>query len=204
MEVITSYVEGLWGDLASSIADNMIDAFLETGDAAGNLEKVVKDMSKNMAKSMIQDLLMKEIFTDDLQTRLIDMLKGGDQDKANALIEDAINSANELAPVIEGIITSLGLTSEAAEGARGATAKGIANASQESVDDLNGRFTAIQGHTYSLMESSKMLVLNSNIALDYLASINSNTSRLMAIETDMRNVRDSLSDMATKGIKIKS
>ena len=82
-----------------------------------------------------------------------------------------------------------------------ASEKGIATASQESVDELNGRATAIQGHTYSLMESAKLLVANSARILDHLAGIEDNTkhlSKLESIEGDMQAVKNTVNDIALK------
>jgi hypothetical protein len=146
MQVMTDHIDQLWGDLASSIAENMIDAFLVPGDAAANLGELVDDVAKNMAKSMIESLLVEDIFNKDLQTRLLDLLKVGDQRGANALIQDAIASAGELAPIIEGIITSLGLMSDKA--ADGVTQSGRAGAfttmTQDEGTELKGLFTSVQ------------------------------------------------------------
>ncbi len=146
IQAMTDHIDELWGSLASSIADNMIDAFLETGDAAKNLGDLVDDVAKNMAKSMIESLLIEDIFNDDLQKRVLDLLKIGDQEGANALIQDAIESAGELAPIIEGIIESLGLTSEAAE--KGVNQSGKAGTfttmSQDTGTELKGLFVAMR------------------------------------------------------------
>ncbi|MDR2890762.1 MAG: hypothetical protein LBV18_04060 [Alistipes sp.] len=146
IQVMTDHIDQLWGDLASSIADNMIDAFLETGDAAKNLGELVDDVAKNMAKSMIESLLIEDIFNKDLQVQLLDMLKLGDQKGANKLIQDAIASAGELAPIIEGIITSLGLTHEAAEKGVGQSGKAGAftTMTQDEGAELKGLFTSVQ------------------------------------------------------------
>lgn len=108
------------------------------------------------SKIIVLSLLVKDIFNDDLQTQLLDLLKIGDQKSANALIQDAIASAGELAPIIEGIIKSLGIASDTAS--RAVSEKGIASASQDSVAELNGRATAIQGHTFSINEKIGTIV----------------------------------------------
>ncbi len=144
IQVMTDHIDQLWGDLASSIADNMIDAFLETGDAAENLGELVDDVARNMAKSMIESLLIKDIFNDDLQTQLLDLLKIGDQTGANALIQDAIESAGELAPIIEGIVTSLGLMSDRASVAQSGKAGAYQTMSQDTGTELKGLFTAMR------------------------------------------------------------
>lgn len=186
IQVMKDHVEQLWGDLASSIADNMIDAFLEVGDAAANLENIVGDVAKNMAKSMIESLLIEDIFNEDLQNKLLDLLKKGDNVSANNLIEDAIKSAGELAPIIEGIITSLGITSDATRNGT-ASQKGIATASQDTVDELNGRFTAIQSHTFDIRKAVNSIAASQ--AYDF-SRIEVNTDRLQTIDANVFGIRE--------------
>ena len=86
---------------------------------------------------------------------------------------------------------------------REASQEGIATASQESVDELNGRMTAVQGHTYSISENTKLLVANTAAILQSVLNIEANTDRLAAVETNIKEVRNTLNDLALKGIKIK-
>ena len=61
---------------------------------------------------------------------------------------------------------------------RETSSSGIANASQDSVDELNGRATAIQGHTYSISENTKLLLNTANLILNSVLNIESNTDGL--------------------------
>ena len=96
------------------------------------------------------------------------------------------------------------------EQSRQATSKGIATASQDTVDELNGRATAIQGHTFDIRQGTNILVANSERILLHLAGIESNTARLHSMDTsllgmrdEMRAVKDTINDIALKGIKVK-
>ena len=94
------------------------------------------------------------------------------------------------------------------EATREASKKGIATASQESVDELNGRATVIQGHTYSISENTKLLVQSTNLILKSVQQIERNTDdvpqRLANLESNMKAVKDTVNDIALKGIKIKT
>ena len=57
-------------------------------------------------------------------------------------------------------------------------AKGIAQASQDSVDELNGRFTAIQSHTYSINENMKEMQTRQAVILTEIMGIHTDTSSL--------------------------
>lgn len=93
-----------------------------------------------------------------------------------------------------------------ADSERTASEKGVASASQDSVDELNGRMTAVQGHTYSISENTKLLVSNTEAILRSVMGIESNTnelpSRLSAMENSLKSIKDTVDDIALKGIKI--
>jgi hypothetical protein len=80
---------------------------------------------------------------------------------------------------------------------REGASKGFGAMTQDSADELNGRFTAIQAHTYAINEGVRALVVNSDASLSYLSGIEQNTRRLARIET-------SLDEMNTKGLKLKA
>lgn len=90
---------------------------------------------------------------------------------------------------------------------REASEKGIATASQESVDELNGRMTAVQGHTFSICENTQRLVQTAALILASVLNIESNTDQMEArmknIEDDLGDVKDTMNDIALKGIKIR-
>ena len=94
-----------------------------------------------------------------------------------------------------------------ADATREASQEGIATASQESVDELNGRATAIQGHTYSISENTKLLVANSVAILESVLNIERHTEaisqRMETVEDMIGEVNDNVNDIAIKGIKIK-
>ena len=91
--------------------------------------------------------------------------------------------------------------------AREASERGIATASQESVDELNGRATAIQSHTYTINENTKLLVANSTAILECVIGIEQNTQRIAdrmdVVEINVRDIRGDLADITIKGVKIK-
>jgi len=71
---------------------------------------------------------------------------------------------------------------EQQENERTASRKGIANASQESVDELNGRASAIQGHTFNISANSTIIRGNVEAILGSVRQIERNTE---AIRSDL-------------------
>ncbi len=96
--------------------------------------------------------------------------------------------------------------------------KGIATASQESVDENNARLTTIQGHTYQLNEN--IAVVRADIAtasahlqeirsmggdaINHLAAIEEHTSELVSMNVRINKMQAALEDINTRGVKIKN
>ena len=93
------------------------------------------------------------------------------------------------------------------EATREASEKGIATASQESVDELNGRATAIQGHTYSISENTKIILSVVNMILQSVLNIETHTERISGlvedVESSVKEMKDTVNDIALKGVKLK-
>ena len=102
--------------------------------------------------------------------------------------------------------------------------KGFATMSQDSADELNGRFTAMQAMTYTIGENLKgmvqysaetsstvagirvgmeMLSANSRLIVQHLAGIESNTARLAAIEGYSSALKNGIDDINLKGVRIR-
>jgi hypothetical protein len=90
---------------------------------------------------------------------------------------------------------------------RQASSKGFASMSQDSADELNGRFTALQALTYSIAENTNTLVANSGQILVHLAGIESNTGfcrRLDGMDSDLRAVKSGIDNMNLRGLIIRA
>jgi hypothetical protein len=105
----------------------------------------------------------------------------------------------------DSLINSMGWTTSSS---REGSSSGIASASQESVDELNGRATAIQSHTYSISENTKLLVDTTQNILRSVMNIESETdgfkARMERVEANVKSMNYTLDDIALRGIKIKS
>lgn len=92
------------------------------------------------------------------------------------------------------------------ETSREGTTKGIAAADQESVDELNGRATAIQGHTFLISEAMKELTSKMGKVLEYLSGIQTNTEHCKHLETingNIKEMKEGIDSINTKGVIMK-
>lgn len=197
-------------DLLTISFDDFYDDFV---DMIKDMDKTSEDFAQNFAEYM-RDALVKNLiaekYKDNLQKlyeKAADWAKKGELedhiDELRKEYQDYAENAQKETEVIDKIIGYQNDTDT-----RDASSKGIASASQESIDELNGRMTAIQGHTYSLNENTKMLVQTTNLILRSVQNIDRHTEelpdRLSSMESNIKSVKDTVNDIALKGIKIKA
>lgn len=187
----------LAGDIGDQLSDALVDAFRN-----GDLYSAVDDFHGKMT-STIEDIVSQLVFSavfkdlfNELEKRFNDSFKaGGDQSITDDLIWfDKIYKGNldkykEAMDQAKAELEGQGYDAWSSD-TRTGTSKGIATASQDSVDELNGRATAIQGYTYNIQENTAALVRHSASMLEHLSGIRDNTARLEAIEKIARDIRD--------------
>ncbi len=216
------YVQGMFGDLASSIADNMVEAFLATGNAAENLGDIVDDVVKNMAKNIVSNLIFDKVLnglTDDVWA----LIQNDDYTGAAAMIRGAVDHITTMTPELVTAMESVGLAAGETIRQREGSSRGFEAMSQNSANELNGRFTAFQATSYETLQEARAIATetgnirasmdilrsNSERMLNHLAGIERNTDRLEAIEnsmasvkSDTRALKDSVDDIALHGVKL--
>ena len=214
LKQMDDYLGGLFGNYASDIMDAVIDAFERGTDAAEAFGDVTKKVMRNVVKDMMQAAILQPVIKE--QSELVKKAYASGDD--NAILQAIIQATEKVKGEQErmtGFITKaneelkkkgLDLTADSAA-SREASQKGIATASQDSVDELNGRMTAVQGHTYNIAENTRMLLGTANEILKGVVGIERNTgnvhARLSVVEQHLKSVKDTVGDIALKGIKIK-
>lgn len=212
MEDIIGYTST---DLASKLGNAFFDAFKNGEDAAQAWGDKVNDIVGDiLRKMMIQSLLEQPIgdifnrykqkwFGSDGTFQGFDAVKNsltGLAEELNALVgpfsESINNMPDELKELLLGDVERQG------------TEKGIATASQESVDENNARLTTIQGHTYSINQGVIELNRTGNAMLEKLTGIEENTAttndKLDELGNNIKKINSSVDDMNTKGIKVRT
>ena len=220
VEVINQLLEAIIGhtaeDLAKELGNAFFDAVEQGKDAMDAWHAKVKDIIADIVKRMaikealerpLGDLFnkYKKVWFDD---------KGNFKNGSNAVMNsmndfsrDLDNLGNTFNNFWQSLPPSIKGTMENIADREG-TSKGIATASQESVDENNARLTAIQGHTYTLVQGLAELNNTSNLILMRVTGIERNTdaanAKLERMDARMKSMDDSLDDIATRGIKIKT
>ena len=86
---------------------------------------------------------------------------------------------------------------------RNAVSGGIANVTQDTAEEMNGRMTQIQSHTFSINENMKLMVNMQTTQLAILQGIHSDTGQLHAIRADIASVKATVADIQIRGLKLK-
>lgn len=215
-DMVEEIIGGSAADIASELGDAFFDAFQDGEDYAEAWGDKVKDIVGDVIKRMLVSKYLEEPLGEIFDKYKNKWFKDGQFMGLDAVIASMSGFANDLnavgqdfAEIWEALPDSVkNMFDVTEEATREASEKGIATASQESVDELNGRATAIQGHTYSISENTKLLVATANLILQSVLNIEDNTDglsvRMANVESDVRDMRNTVNDLALKGIKIKS
>ena len=220
VEVINQLLETIIGhtaeDLAKELGNAFFDAVEQGKDAMDAWHAKVKDIIADIVKRMaIKEALEKplgDLFNKYKKVWFDD--KGNFKNGSNAVMNsmndfsrDLDNLGNTFNNFWQSLPPSIKGTMENIADREG-TSKGIATASQESVDENNARLTTIQGHTYTLVQGLAELNNTSNLILMRVTGIERNTdvanAKLERMDARMKSMDDSLDDIATRGIKIKT
>lgn len=180
--------------------DNFLDALLDMEDGAEGLADTIEE---DIRKAMYEALLTDDAFENQMKSLYDDLaaaIEAGDTREIDRIKAAILNLYDEQEQKAREIDEKLGYE---ADSTRSATEKGIAQASQSSVDELNGRMTAVQSHTFSINERVGSLLNVANQMLARVITIEGHTARLEAIESNIIYMRSDISDMLTKGIRVK-
>lgn len=217
VSIINDMVEEIIGGSAADIASQLGDAFVEAFRAGENAAEAWHEKVNDIVSDVVKQMLVKKLLEEPLG-EIFDRYKSkwftdGRFNGIDAVNDSMTGFAGELNALFDAFAEGMDAIPEdlkdilLGEAERSASDKGIASASQESVDELNGRMTAVQGHTYSISENTKILVSNTSAILRSVQSIEESTDsmndRLSNVETSLSSVKNTVNDIALKGIKIR-
>lgn len=216
-KIINDIVEEIMGgsaaDLASELGDAFIEAFRAGEDAAEAWGEKVDDIVANVIKRMLVSKYLEEPLGDIFDKYKSKWYKDGEFAGIDAIMESMNGFANDLNAVGDEFQTIWDILPDSiknlitvTDDAREASERGIATASQESVDENNGRLTVIQGHTYTMNENVKLIVLLGDKILEAINIIRANTEyckRLDNIDKQISSMRNKLDEIGDDGLRVK-
>lgn len=220
LDIINEMVEDIIGDTSSGIAEELANAFFDAFEAGEDAAKAWGDKVNEIVADILKRMMISKFLEEPLG-KVFDKYKAKwFKDGEFMGIDNVVNSMQSFGDDLNNVgkywiaiwnalpDTLKETMKNASQSAREGASEGIAQASQDSVDELNGRATAIQGHTYSISENTRLLLANTNAILQSVMRIEGETdgmgARLARIEAQTKTMGDTLDDIALRGIKLKN
>ena len=206
-------IDAIFGEDINSAIENFADALVEAWAAGEDKATSAKDVVKKMMRQMVTESIkaaiqssgaMEEIRKKLQQFYADNVFSSWEQDYIYRMAEQLQQQIDNQFGWADGLLTD---PQEEAE--REGTSRGIATASQESVDENNARLTTIQGHTYGIKAETALIrqstaAINERMkeirdlsytAVEHLADISKNTNELYETNRRLRSMEQSLEDI---------
>ena len=217
-DIVNGALEDIIGGSSTDIASELGGAFIEAarqGEEAmaawhSKVKEIVADVAKRMLISKfleeplgeVFDKYKKKWFGSDGSFRGINIVTeslGGFAADLDAVGGQFKQIWDELPESVSGWFDG--------DSEREGSQRGIATASQDSVDENNARLTTIQGHTYTIMQGVGEINQTGNAILERVSGIERNTAganeRLDRVNQWGRAIKEAVDDIALKGVKLK-
>ena len=224
------YLKSTFGELGNSIVDSVVKS-LQTGeDAFESFAKSVGNVIGKLGKQLVYEIFVAERFKS-FQKEIENVYKKGANKELTTegvaresaklvaqfgnSMKDNFDNMKNLYKSMNDLAKSYDPNFDFLNEQRKATEKGFARMSQDSADELNGQFrlqtqlsaeiknAALQTANF-IREMHQSMQSNAAQQLRHLAGIETNTYKLHKIETDIANMKAGISEITTKGIKIRS
>ena len=211
------YVKNTFGELGTSVIDSVYNALQKGEDAFESFAKSVGNVIGKLGKQLAYELYVAEDFKR-LQEKITQAGKNnnGSEDfarKSSQIVSEFGNAMKSKVSEMETFLkqwNDMGKANgfEFLNEQRKATEKGFARMSQDTGEELNGHFTlmtALEKQTVdSIKEMHQSFVSLSEKQIRHLAGIEANTYQLHEMKKDLANMKAGISEITTKGIKIRS
>lgn len=214
-------LNAIFGEDLKSAIDNFASAYADAWTKGEDRSKSAKDTVRQMMRQMVTESIKAAIESSESMEKIREKLKEFYADEVLSESEQ-----NYMYGMAEGLQKELDskfgwadslMMDEVPTQEREASKQGIATASQESVDENNGRLTAIQGHTFELSENIKIISPNITSIKDSIAfirdnaaaqlialyGIRDNTAPIAEIKSDISALKNDIGTIILTGITIK-
>ena len=199
LDGIKEFASSLFGDVASDIADAILSG---TGNLEAEMDDILFNIKQKVTKAMLENMILTDIFNEDLQNAIIDALKNGDVYLANNLFSQGMDELRNLLPEYKEFAESIGAVD--ASGSSSSTENtALSSVSQESFDMYSGRVANIQTHVIAIDRGVTSIVANSAMTVNLLTDISNDTARLLSIQKAVESTQSYISEIVLKGIKIR-
>lgn len=201
-EALNDYMTDIFGELGGSMSDALVGAFKNGTDAASAFADSVSDMLETLAEQMVYSVTLAPIM-EEAQSAMLDVMKDTsltDKQKyaqwtniLNGLVSDATEQqqiANSLYEAYQQAAKEQGFDIFKPEGSsqQSASGKGFETMSQDTADELNGRFTALYESNLRIEATGQQQAAAVNQLCSYISSLNIQSTGIYNIADESRTI----------------
>ena len=217
IDQVDQYLASIFGNVSQEISDAIFDAVLNGADAWDAFEDTALSVIDKIGRQMVQEFVV-QAYLDKFQDRLRDAV--GSDNPSEDLSDIMMEIYGGLGTVLEEgteayqewleYMKEQGLDITKLYEERAGSTKGVAQASQESIDYLNGLMTNVNDNVFSMSKSVKILADYNKRMLLVTTQIEANTRPIANIHgivgeiySEVVAIRRTSETQETRGIKIR-
>ena len=217
IDQVDQYLASIFGNVSQEISDAIFDAVLNGADAWDSFEDTALSVIDKIGRQMVQEFVV-QAYLDTFQDRLRDAV--GTDNPSEDLSDIMMEIYSGLGGVLEEgteayqewleYMEEQGLDITKLYEERAGSTKGVAQASQESIDYRNGLMTNVNDNVFSLSENVKSLASYNKRMLMITTQIEANTRPIANIHgivgeiySEVVAIRRTSETQETRGIKIR-
>lgn len=206
LEEVRNYLSDIFGDLGSSISDALTNAFKNGTDAAQEMTKSISKMIETLVKQMAYSVAiapyakkaqdqMEKIMTDETKTNdekikesmdVLGEFYDGIQSGGQQLYEGIIAGAKE-----EAAKRGFDLFSSDEDEQTGET-RGFQAMTQDTAEELNGRFTSLQISGEAIREQNDRIATGITQVVTFSTAIATDTAELHRLATERNDILEQM------------
>lgn len=201
-ESLNDYMTDIFGDLGVSMSNALVDAFKNGTDAAKAFSQSVSDMLETMAEQMVYSVTLAPLL-EEAQNEMMEVMKNTnltDEQRfkqwtniLNGLVGDAVEQqqiANSLYEAYQQAAEQQGFDIFQPDSTQqqSASSKGFTTMSQDTADELNGRFTALYESNLRIEATGQQQAAAVNRLCDYISSLNIQSTGIYNIADESRTI----------------
>lgn len=206
--------DAIFGEDVKSAIENFASTYADAWSSVEDRTESAKDAVRSMMKKMVSESIKAAIQSSGAMERIRNQLESFFADNVLSDWEQnyVLKMAEDMQKQLDkqfGWADSLFSGDDTSE--REGESKGIATASQESVDENNARLTTIQGHTYTLVQGMSELTATSAAILVHVSGIHDDTTsidrKLNGLEDmskGIKNIQNAVDDISNRGVRLKT
>lgn len=189
MKDVEDILESVFGEIASSAADKVIDRWIEAGDAALDYADILDEVARNYAKLLIKSAIIEKVLNKDEADKVANMFVNGDADGAMAAIAYDMQRIADMEPLFAQIMSAFDpYFNREEESKAGSVGKGIQSITEDTASLLASYINAIRADVAGIRAQDAAGWENVAVIGSFVPTLN---DYIVLIQADTANIAES-------------